>query len=170
MQWSKRVSPKLVACLSCGIDISRKPKDECTAAKHQEYYQKRRTRNNEYRREKRQANPYFANFTPAQRRAYDKRKYRRQRQELILRLCGLCTRCGLDDIRCLQIDHRNGGGHKERKEYGWEYFKFLYRLSDEELGARYQILCANCHAIKTYEHYTSETPTSAHQRISPKES
>ena len=52
---------------------------------------------------------------------------------------------GCTDFRCLQIDHKKGGGKKElknlsRKNY---YKKVLADTTDS-----YQILCANCNWIK----------------------
>jgi len=57
-----------------------------------------------------------------------------------------CARCGFDDIRVLQIDHVNGGGHAERKSAISMYKKIL-ALG----GIGYQTLCANCNWIKRIE-------------------
>lgn len=63
-----------------------------------------------------------------------------------------CAKCDFSDIRALQIDHINGGGNKERKELGIrKYYNKLLALPDEELFKSYQVLCANCNAIKQRE-------------------
>ena len=57
-----------------------------------------------------------------------------------------------NDVRCLQIDHVNGGGNKERKQFKspWAFFQFV--LEQIKAGNKdYQLLCANCNWIKKYE-------------------
>jgi hypothetical protein len=51
-----------------------------------------------------------------------------------------CTKCGNSDTRCLQLDHKNGGGTKESKLIGPAG---VYRKALKEPN-NYQILCANC--------------------------
>ena len=51
---------------------------------------------------------------------------------------------GCTDIRCLQIDHINGGGSKERK-------RFHIPLQVFKNPSAYQVLCANCNWIKRVE-------------------
>lgn len=62
-----------------------------------------------------------------------------------------CTKCGYDkDVRALQIDHINGDGAKERKLYrsgSIPYYKHILETDKKN----YQILCANCNAIKAYD-------------------
>jgi hypothetical protein len=79
--------------------------------------------------------------------------YRKWRNSLLDRLGGKCEHCGIADRRVLQIDHRLGNGKQERLAFAsYSYFqRFLHSLSDEELHARYQILCANCNWIKRSE-------------------
>lgn len=70
----------------------------------------------------------------------------------VLEILGLkCCKCGFEDIRALQIDHVNGGGHKERSNFsGRSYYKLI--LGKVLQGSReYQILCANCNWIKRSE-------------------
>ena len=68
-----------------------------------------------------------------------------------------CPFCGFTDNRALNIDHIiPGNGLKERTEKVWRYLKDLNRMSIEILNKDYQCLCANCHAIKSYnEKYKS---------------
>lgn len=58
-----------------------------------------------------------------------------------------CVRCSFSDPRTLQIDHRNGGGSRERAKIGQHgiYRRVLRHPED------YQLLCANCNWIKRYE-------------------
>ena len=61
-----------------------------------------------------------------------------------------CTICGFNDIRALQIDHRNGGGNKERKTIFRSPRQF-YKAVITDGGQKYQLLCANCNQIKRIE-------------------
>jgi hypothetical protein len=65
----------------------------------------------------------------------------------VLELFGnCCNKCGADDIRCLQLDHLNGGGTKEFKSTG-SYYVYRRALTD---FSEFQLLCANCNWIKRY--------------------
>lgn len=62
-----------------------------------------------------------------------------------------CAKCGFENKLALQVDHKNGGGNKERKEKFNnnmpKFFKFY--LSHPSLARKnLQILCANCNQIK----------------------
>jgi hypothetical protein len=56
---------------------------------------------------------------------------------------------GCTDTRCLQIDHVNGGGCKERKNRV-TVLTFLKKVLADTEG-NYQLLCANCNWIKRKE-------------------
>jgi hypothetical protein len=100
-------------------------------------------------RRKHQHEYYLKNIEVFRKRA-STRRYK-VRQAILNRLGGKCTICGFSDWRALQIDHINGHGHTERVcADGEQYHKRLLRLSDVELKAKYQILCANCNWIKKY--------------------
>lgn len=85
-------------------------------------------------------------------------KHRKEQREQVLTALGnKCVRCGMEDHRVLEIDHVNGNGAEERRMYGGNSFvelvihngmfrEYFYSHLDE-----YQILCANCHTIKTIE-------------------
>lgn len=61
---------------------------------------------------------------------------------------GECERCGFsDDWRALQIDHVNGGGSAE--SIGSSESAKYQRVRDNP--EKYQLLCANCNAIKRIE-------------------
>jgi hypothetical protein len=66
-------------------------------------------------------------------------------------LGGVCCECGFADPRALQIDHIDGKGHLVKcpggKRYQWAAIRDIYAGNT----ANYQLLCANCHAIKTWE-------------------
>src|SRR5216684_1363235 len=72
---------------------------------------------------------------------------RRRRSKLVAALGGQCVKCGFADGRALQVDHKHGGGAKERKALSrWGYEKAIWKNLK-----RYQLLCANCNWIKRYE-------------------
>lgn len=72
---------------------------------------------------------------------------------LIQYLGGKCSLCGYEkDIRALQIDHIHGDGFIDRKEKGRCGKIYRYYVKNlEKCEGILQILCANCHAIKSIE-------------------
>ena len=56
---------------------------------------------------------------------------------------GKCSRCGLDDLDCLELHHvDHDGGEREDRKSGNQYF---YRLIREGFPIYLELLCANCH-------------------------
>ena len=74
--------------------------------------------------------------------------WRKLKREVYEKLGNKCKTCGFTDQRALQVDHINGGGHKERKKSGTRKV-LLEALSDN--GNKYQLLCANHNWIKRCE-------------------
>jgi hypothetical protein len=74
---------------------------------------------------------------------------RRRRQRLIEWLGGKCAVCGEVDVRCLQIDHINGGGRRERQRVGLDQAATLRMVVAHP--ERFQVLCANHNCIKRWE-------------------
>ncbi|MBL4587915.1 HNH endonuclease [Candidatus Babeliales bacterium] len=70
------------------------------------------------------------------------------RIQALLALGDKCVECGANDRRILHIDHIDGKGHKERKKAKRGEMNLKIINGDTE---NYQLLCANCHAIKTWE-------------------
>lgn len=63
-----------------------------------------------------------------------------------------CMRCGVSDLRTLQIDHINGGGTRElRLANHNSVLNAILASSEEKVRGQYQILCANCNMIKKEE-------------------
>ena len=136
-------------CVDCNRAIG-KGVALCTNKHHIAYYNNYRERFNSYRRKKRKINPYIWGDSIEYRRQRSKLRYRKDRGIIFKRLGNVC-RCGISDVRCLQIDHINGGGVKETKEKGWGYYKYLLKLPEDILKIKYQILCANCNWIKRWD-------------------
>lgn len=72
------------------------------------------------------------------------------RLKLIKFLGGKCIKCNFSDYRALQVDHINGGGVKELREFGSRHPR-KYLAIIKENPDKYQLLCANCNWIKKYE-------------------
>ena len=70
------------------------------------------------------------------------------REEIFKKHGNKCCKCGFNDKRALQIDHVNGGGHREIGSMGRHEF-YLKVLNDD--SGKYQLLCANCNWIKRIE-------------------
>jgi hypothetical protein len=71
----------------------------------------------------------------------------RRRLEVLALFGSRCNRCGFDDYRALQVDHLNGGGAQERRGASPSVLIKMIKANPE----RYQVLCANCNAIKRIE-------------------
>lgn len=88
-------------------------------------------------------------------------KYNKKQRLKALNLVGkdkiVCTRCGCDDYRLLEINHINGGG-------AIEYKKFNYRLTQAIASGKrningLELLCKPCNGIHALElKYKEEIP------------
>jgi len=79
---------------------------------------------------------------------------RKIRFQLIEFLGGpICVHCGFSDIRAIQIDHINGDGSEQLKEFGSnrEIMMTYYLKHLDQAKEDLQILCANCNWIKRDE-------------------
>jgi hypothetical protein len=74
--------------------------------------------------------------------------YLKQRQQVIDHLGSHCVECGYcADDRALQIDHVNSDGAEQRRTGAGRGRALLHAVLTDEAG-RYQLLCANCNAVK----------------------
>lgn len=74
------------------------------------------------------------------------------RKEVFSILGDRCLWCEEDDFRCLQIDHVNGGGSKERQKINGATTYYKHVLSKIKGDSKeYQTLCANCNWRKKYD-------------------
>lgn len=106
----------------------------CTRVKNREYH-----RSNDYERRRGPRDPRAQAISR-------KKHYAKLRSAAVEALGGdVCNYCGLDDARVLQIDHVNDDGYLERRELDQ---REIYRKIVQE-PERYQMLCANCHVLKT---------------------
>jgi predicted Zn-ribbon and HTH transcriptional regulator len=81
-----------------------------------------------------------------------KRKRLKLRQEILSLFDNKCPKCGFSDPRALQIDHIRGGGRKDLNNSKCRSTYYLRVLQSIKSGEKtYQILCANCNAIKMFE-------------------
>ena len=91
----------------------------------------------------------FRQRHPGKVREWSRIAYQRVRQEVLALYGGKCMRCGFADSRALQVDHVNGGGHKEHRSHG---AMGVYKRAILLIGTgEYQLLCANCNWIKVHE-------------------
>jgi hypothetical protein len=88
----------------------------------------------------------------------NKKMIRKRRQIIIQLLGGKCSNPYnlnhgdfLNDTRCLQIDHVNGGGVRELREHKNRYSFYGMVIRKIKVGSKdYQLLCSNCNWIKRY--------------------
>jgi len=64
-----------------------------------------------------------------------------------------CVKCGIDDIRVLDVDHIHGGGTEQRKTAG-RGNQFYHYLIKAGLPDGYQLLCRNCNWLAHLENAT----------------
>ena len=118
--------------------------------------EKNRDRINQYSREYNKANRlkrveierrYRANH-PEEDKAKYVRRLRGQQEYLNDLLLEGCIECGISDVRVLQFDHVPERGVKKFKISSTGFKPWRSFL--EEL-AKCDVVCANCHAIRTYD-------------------
>ena len=82
---------------------------------------------------------------------YQQRHRVKKRREVLGMICPdvKCRRCGCDDIRILEINHKNGGGSQEYRQRGSMLPSDILhgRRSTEDL----EILCRICNALHYIE-------------------
>lgn len=81
------------------------------------------------------------------------RRYGPSRDAAIEALGSACAWCGIEDVRVLDIDHIFGGGSKERARK--DRIKFYKEVVAGERDDA-QLLCLNCHRIKTCEEHAHQ--------------
>ncbi len=61
----------------------------------------------------------------------------------------ICVICGFKDKRAMDIEHKRGGGRKDRKRHS-RYSKFLREIIEnpEKSREKLQMMCKNCNTIK----------------------
>lgn len=80
------------------------------------------------------------------RRQDEEDRFNRSRMRLVIDALGKeCEFCGFRDWRALQVDHKSGTGGKRRSIH------LIYNDILDGFGDDYQLLCANCNAIKASE-------------------
>jgi len=126
---------------------AKKKRDE-NPEKFRKYQRERRRKNQEafrkYSREYYQKN--------REHKLSQKKEYGRKiREEVIKMYGGKCECCGESHYEFLVLDHRNGGGNKERKE---KSVMQIYRDALKEYNpVKYRILCHNCNSSYAYYGY-----------------
>lgn len=105
-------------------------------------------------------NENIAKITLARRDATRDVDHRRSMRERAIRhLGGRCSWCGLDNFLCLELDHVEPVRRRTNGIKRHDSLKFCREiLSGEETNA--QVLCSNCHTIKTRlnSEYGIDTP------------
>ena len=126
----------------------RKLHPEKNAASQKKYYEKNKKEKSKYNRKYRETH-YYEILKDS---SSSKREIRRKvKGEILYLLGGRCVHCGESDWRCLQIDHINGGGNKERKRMNHSYYEKMILEKIKSGSKDYQLLCANCNWKKKYE-------------------
>lgn len=77
------------------------------------------------------------------------------RSRVVELLGSKCTNCGTDDVRVLQINHVENDGHLLKRGgrirgFACKHFRAI--LNGTDPIERYELLCANCHQLRTGGH------------------
>lgn len=93
---------------------------------------------------------------PKKQKRYQREWRRKQRLKVRLKIIklfgGACINCKNDDFRVLQIDHINPILDSKNRTCLDSGVNLASRiLSEKENKNDYQLLCANCHMIKSFE-------------------
>jgi hypothetical protein len=83
-------------------------------------------------------------------RARDDRYRKKLKREVLIKYGGQCVCCGLNDLRFLTIDHKNGGGNEERRRLGGQAgaSKAIYVYARKHFPPHLQVMCWNCNMAK----------------------
>lgn len=88
---------------------------------------------------------------PSNTKEHRRKYFQEVRRRTVLMIASACNHCGFDDVRALHIDHITGDAVEDKKFTGGSYYHNIAKRIREESPNDYQILCANCHMIKTLE-------------------
>lgn len=83
-------------------------------------------------------------------RAKTRAKYTKTRRAIIKAYGGRCECCGETTYEFLAIDHKDGGGTKERKLKGSVTIR---EITLKELPSTLRVLCHNCNSAKGFYGY-----------------
>lgn len=87
-------------------------------------------------------------YNKAKRALSGKKWYHNRKLKAYAVLGSCCARCGNTDYRVLQIDHIHNDGYLIRRAK--DRRSILSEIIEHNPSDKYQLLCANCHAIKTW--------------------
>jgi hypothetical protein len=114
-----------------------------------------------WQRERRASHPQFYELFEKEKNLIYKRNLDHNPRLKLLLAIGIqcvCTRpncwhgnqrCIVNDLRCINLDHKLGNGIQDRKRFKRPENMYAYYYKDLDLARRiFQPLCANCNTIK----------------------
>ncbi len=136
--WTISVKKKRT-CPTCLGYASNKPKENCNHPRHLMEYKQIIQRGRNYKKSYR--------HTINRRKRVETRK----RKKMIIELLGgKCVRCGITDLRVLQINHLHHVGRTKRPHESGSDF-YLRILDGRRDTSDLDIRCANCNILYEYE-------------------
>lgn len=116
-----------------------------TSGYYRKYHQTHHEEIQAKRREKRMAEKDNPN-------RYSRARHDKLRHEVFTKLGGKCVACGVSDYRVLQLNHINGGGHRQREERKLVGDKLLLAILKGTIdNALFDVRCANCNMLHARE-------------------
>lgn len=83
------------------------------------------------------------------------RSHWKLRIDVIRMLGGKCVKCGITDLRLLNVNHLNGGGTADRKDRIKVYRELRNGKRDKK---DYDVRCFNCNILYDYERGIRKVP------------
>ena len=59
-----------------------------------------------------------------------------------------CEICGIGDVRCLSLDHIDGGGLAHRRRMGGSTYRVYASVRNDGFPAGFRVLCMNCQFVE----------------------
>jgi len=154
-------------CGKCGKTLDGKNLflcKECAAESARVWYYEHKEDPGRKGRKAKYAKEYYQRFTKDYWNAKISTRRRERRLELRTEILNLlenkCALCSFADERILEIDHINGGGRKELREFrakSWNSYLKNVLESIKRGEKKYRLLCPNCNRLEAWKR-EHETP------------
>ncbi len=82
-------------------------------------------------------------------RKENRKRLNKLREKCFIKYGNKCIKCRFNNPLAFHFDHVNGDGHLDRKRRSTNPWAKWKNILDNKTG-KYQLLCANCHQIKTH--------------------
>ena len=115
------------------------------------YSKKSKAKHHDEIQTKRRAERYAKKDDPNR---YSRTRHEQLRKSVFEKLGGKCVICGVADYRVFQLNHINGGGHRQREERKLTGDKLLLAILKQTIDVtQFDARCANCNMLHARENH-----------------